>query len=140
MGTVTMQTLHLASLQRLDQRGIIVICTVWHGRLGKCVVHSWKFILCTDFRTLRRSGVILAHVRAAGPGMGVCHCSCHPFEFGRFLFMHNGQVAGFGKIRRKLMSSLNSCAYDFAIANSVTTQPRRPPCVADPCELKSLRA
>ncbi|EKX53757.1 hypothetical protein GUITHDRAFT_64281, partial [Guillardia theta CCMP2712] len=67
-----------------------------------------------------RSSVIFAHVRAAGPGMGVCHCSCHPFEYGRFLFMHNGQVAGFKKIRRELMDTLSQCAYDFCIANSAS--------------------
>jgi len=67
-----------------------------------------------------RSRILFAHVRAAGPGMGVCQCACHPFEWGRYLFMHNGQVAEFGKIRRKLMDSLSQCAYDFCIANSAS--------------------
>ena len=67
-----------------------------------------------------RSPIIFAHVRAAGPGMGVCHCACHPFEWGRYLFMHNGQVANFGKVRRKLLDSLSQCAYDFCIANSAS--------------------
>jgi len=64
------------------------------------------------------SPLIFAHVRAAGPGMGICSCSCHPFEFGRYLFMHNGQISGFGKIRRRLMESLRNAAFDFAIQNS----------------------
>jgi len=67
-----------------------------------------------------RSPILLAHVRAAGPGMGVCHCACHPFEWGRYLFMHNGQVAGYGKIRRGLLNSLSQCAHDFCIANSAS--------------------
>lgn len=67
-----------------------------------------------------RSPILFAHVRAAGPGMGVCHCACHPFEYGRYLFMHNGQVAKFGKIRRKLMDSLSPGAFDFCIANSAS--------------------
>jgi glutamine amidotransferase len=66
------------------------------------------------------SPIIFAHVRAAGPGMGVCHCACHPFEWGRYLFMHNGQVACFGKVRRRLMDSLSDAAYDFCIANSAS--------------------
>ena len=32
------------------------------------------------------SRLVFAHVRAAGPGMSVCHCSCHPFLFGRYLW------------------------------------------------------
>ncbi|GBG24052.1 Cys-Gly metallodipeptidase dug1 [Hondaea fermentalgiana] len=65
------------------------------------------------------SPLIFAHVRAAGPGMGICTCSCHPFEFGRFLFMHNGQVSGFGgNVRRSLLSGLKLEAFNFAIHNS----------------------
>mgnify|MGYP003692571685 CR=1 FL=1 len=52
--------------------------------------------------------------------MGICQCACHPFEYGRFLFMHNGQVAGFKKIRRHLMSNLSQSAFDYAIANSAS--------------------
>jgi predicted glutamine amidotransferase len=66
------------------------------------------------------SPIIFAHVRAAGPGMSVNEDACHPFEWGRYLFMHNGQVAKFGKIRRKLMDSLSQCAYDHCIANSAS--------------------
>jgi len=63
------------------------------------------------------SSLIFAHVRAAGPGMGACSCSSHPFEMGRYLFMHNGQVSEFGKIRRLLLGQICSKAFDFAIAN-----------------------
>ena len=74
-----------------------------------------------NLRNLARmieSRLVFAHVRAAGPGMSVCECSCHPFVYGRYMFMHNGSIGGFGQIRRRLMSRLSDSAYDFAIQNS----------------------
>lgn len=74
-----------------------------------------------NLRNLARmieSRLVFAHVRAAGPGMSVCECSCHPFVYGRYMFMHNGSIGGFGQIRRQLMQRLSDVAYDFAIANS----------------------
>jgi predicted glutamine amidotransferase len=46
------------------------------------------------------SPVIFAHVRAAYPGMPVSEQNCHPFQFGRYLWMHNGVVGGFNCVRR----------------------------------------
>lgn len=37
---------------------------------------------------------------------------CHPFTSGRYMFMHNGIIAGFSKIRRKLLDGLSDAAYD----------------------------
>ena len=44
----------------------------------------------------------LAHVRAASPGLAVAECNNHPFAFGRHALMHNGGVAHFAAIRRRL--------------------------------------
>ena len=38
-----------------------------------------------------KSPCIFAHVRAAYPGMLVTEANCHPFQHGRFLWMHNGK-------------------------------------------------
>ena len=58
------------------------------------------------------SPLIFAHVRAAYPGMPVSEQNCHPFQWGRYLWMHNGVVGGFMKIRRKLLACLSDEAYD----------------------------
>lgn len=58
------------------------------------------------------SGLIFAHVRAAYPGMPVSEQNCHPFAHGNYLFMHNGVIAGFLEIRRKLLSELCDEAYN----------------------------
>ena len=58
------------------------------------------------------SPLVFAHVRAAMPGMAVNEQNCHPFAHGRYLWMHNGVVAGFGVIRRRLVAELSDEAYD----------------------------
>ena len=63
-------------------------------------------------RNLRRisraieSSLIFGHVRAAGHMASVHEYNCHPYSKGRYLFMHNGEVAMFSSIRRKLLSTL----------------------------------
>ena len=52
-----------------------------------------------------RSGLFFAHVRAATSGAN-SRQNCHPFRHGRYLFMHNGQVGGYGQLRRQLESWL----------------------------------
>ncbi len=86
-----------------------------------------------------RSPVIFAHVRAAYPGMPVSEQNCHPFQWGRYLFAHNGEfdsslarsyragrwrpsrhpvlhpagvVGGFMSIRRALLNTLSDAAYN----------------------------
>ena len=58
------------------------------------------------------SPLVFAHVRAAYPGMPVSEQNCHPFQFSRYLWMHNGVIGGFMKIRRALLSTLADAAYD----------------------------
>ena len=48
-----------------------------------------------------RSGLFLAHVRAS-TGTATNRSNCHPFAVGRWSFMHNGQVGGYERLRRRL--------------------------------------
>ena len=59
-----------------------------------------------------KSPCFFAHVRAASPGMRVCEANCHPFQHGRYLWMHNGTIQGFRQIRRRLRSSLPDSLYN----------------------------
>lgn len=58
-----------------------------------------------------KSSCFFAHVRAASPGMRVCEANCHPFQYGRYLWMHNGTIEGFRQISRLLRSSLPDHLY-----------------------------
>ncbi len=59
------------------------------------------------------SSCIFSHVRAASPGMLVSEVNCHPFQYGRLLWMHNGAIAQFLKIKRRLRQSLKDDLYNF---------------------------
>ena len=52
-----------------------------------------------------RAGVFLAHVRASTFG-GASYQNCHPFTYGRWSFVHNGQIGGFELLRRELENQL----------------------------------
>lgn len=64
------------------------------------------------------STCILAHVRAASPGLGVSEDNCHPFRHGRMAFMHNGDVGGFAALRRALLARLSD--ESFAMIRGTT--------------------
>jgi predicted glutamine amidotransferase len=60
-----------------------------------------------------RTGMLFAHVRAASPGMPVTDLNCHPFRHGELLWMHNGRVAQFSRIKRRLRGGLSDARYEF---------------------------
>jgi glutamine amidotransferase len=47
------------------------------------------------------SPIVFAHVRAA-TSTPVQQTNCHPFRHGRWLFMHNGLIRDFAKVKREL--------------------------------------
>jgi glutamine amidotransferase len=59
-----------------------------------------------------RSNCFFAHVRAASAG-GVNYFNTHPFHYKRFLFMHNGDIADFYRIKRYLRRQLSDEAYTW---------------------------
>ncbi|WP_455200907.1 class II glutamine amidotransferase [Kaarinaea lacus] len=60
-----------------------------------------------------RSTCFFAHVRAATPGAFVSEFNCHPFQYEQFLWMHNGKITEFPKIKRTLRESLHDDYYNF---------------------------
>jgi predicted glutamine amidotransferase len=52
------------------------------------------------------SPVVFAHIRAA-IGSPVQETNCHPFRHGRWLFMHNGFIAEFAKVKRDLVLAID---------------------------------
>ncbi|KAI8475320.1 MAG: nucleophile aminohydrolase [Monoraphidium minutum] len=78
----------------------------------KSITPAWNNENLARLSTKIVSPVIFAHVRAAYPGMPVSEQNCHPFQFGRYLWMHNGVVGGFNCIRRHLLSELSDAAYN----------------------------
>lgn len=56
------------------------------------------------------SGLFFAHVRAA-TGTATTRANCHPFVHERWMFMHNGQIGGYGRVRRALEALIHDDFY-----------------------------
>ncbi len=52
-----------------------------------------------------RSPLFFAHVRAT-TGTAVARQNCHPFHYRRWLFIHNGQIGDYARIRRRMEALL----------------------------------
>lgn len=60
-----------------------------------------------------RSTCVFAHVRAASAGSPVTELNCHPFRYRQFLWMHNGLIPDFGRVRRRLRDRLSDEFYNM---------------------------
>jgi predicted glutamine amidotransferase len=83
----------------------------WYGTGdGPALYHSvwpaWGDANLRDLAAHVESPLFLAHVRAA-IGSPVQATNCHPFRHGRWLFVHNGFIADFHKLRRDLVLEID---------------------------------
>ena len=79
----------------------------WYGAgEGPGTYHSvapaWGDANLRDLSSHIESHLFIAHVRATS-GTAIQQTNCHPFRHGKWLFVHNGVVAGFHEMRRELM-------------------------------------
>ena len=72
---------------------------------------AWSNENLREICSVTQSSCVMAHVRAASPGMGVHLPNVHPFKAGRLLFCHNGAIQMFAKIRRKVLAQLSEEAF-----------------------------
>lgn len=84
-----------------------------HGEapgLYRDVLPAWADDNLTSLCRMVRSRLFLSHVRASTMGE-TSRQNCHPFQVGRWSFMHNGQVPHFPAIRRRLEQALPDDLY-----------------------------
>lgn len=79
----------------------------------KDVSPAWSNLNLRDIARVTKSGCIFAHVRAATVGGQSSRANCHPFSWNKYLFMHNGTLFEFARIRRELRRGLSDEAYDM---------------------------
>lgn len=87
----------------------------WYGEraepgLYRGILPAWSDANLTSLCRQIRSGLFLAHVRAATSG-GVSTSNCHPFAHGQQLFMHNGQIGGYAGLRRRVEGMISDALY-----------------------------
>lgn len=64
-----------------------------------------------------RSRLFFAHVRAS-TGTSSTRANCHPFAHGRFLFMHNGQIGGYARLKRRIEAMIPDEFYDARLGTT----------------------
>src|SRR3712207_2930691 len=55
-------------------------------------------------------GLFLAHIRAS-TGTAVQQTNCHPFRYGRWIWVHNGMVRDFARLKRDLALAVDESLY-----------------------------
>jgi predicted glutamine amidotransferase len=71
---------------------------------------AWNDQNLREIATQIRTPLLFAHVRASS-GTPVQQSNCHPFRFGRWLWMHNGSLAGFRAVKRDLLMAVDASLY-----------------------------
>jgi glutamine amidotransferase len=73
---------------------------------------AWNDRNLHELSCATRSRLVFAHVRAS-TGTPVQQTNCHPFRYGRWLWMHNGVVRDFGRVKRDLVLEIDPSLYGF---------------------------
>lgn len=87
----------------------------WYGErdipgLYRDVRPAWSDENLQSLSAQIRSHTFFAHVRAA-TGTATSRANCHPFTHGRYLFMHNGQIGGWARVRRRVEALIPDSLY-----------------------------
>lgn len=84
----------------------------WYGArevpgLFRSIRPAWNDFNLRDLALQVDSRLFLAHVRATSMAT-VQETNCHPFRYGKWLFVHNGEIFGIEKMRRDLLLAIDA--------------------------------
>jgi predicted glutamine amidotransferase len=87
----------------------------WYGEgvdpaVYKSIQPAWNDANLHEIARQIRTPLLFAHVRAS-TGTAVQRSNCHPFRWGRWLWMHNGMLTGFPLMKRDLMLHVDPTIY-----------------------------
>jgi glutamine amidotransferase len=87
----------------------------WYGRrqvpaLFRSAEPAWADESLRELAAEISSRLFLAHVRAA-TATPVQETNCHPFRYDKWLFVHNGFIADFAKVRRELLFAVHPALF-----------------------------
>ena len=71
---------------------------------------AWSDRNLRDLAAHIRSPLVFAHIRATS-GSPVQQTNCHPFRHGRWLWMHNGLIGDFPRVKRDLVLAIDPELY-----------------------------
>ena len=88
----------------------------WYGArsepgLYREILPAWSDDNLVSLCSQVKSGLFFAHIRSS-TGTSTIRSNCHPFSFDKNLFMHNGQIGGYVKIKRHVESMIPDNLYN----------------------------
>ncbi|MCE4225608.1 class II glutamine amidotransferase [Methylobacterium sp. C25] len=88
----------------------------WYGErrepgVYRDVCPAWSDENLVNLCSQVRASAFFGHVRAS-TGTATTRANCHPFAHGRHLFMHNGQIGDYHRIKRRLEALIPDDLYD----------------------------
>jgi predicted glutamine amidotransferase len=95
----------------------------WYGRdssapaLFRGVGPAWGDLNLRELSGAVSSPLFLAHIRAS-TGTPVQQTNCHPFRYGEWLWVHNGLVRGFERLRRDLMLAVDPTLFPAIVGST----------------------
>ncbi|GBE78000.1 N-terminal nucleophile aminohydrolase [Sparassis latifolia] len=81
------------------------------------VTPAWNNVNLVRLAEKIKSPLVFAHVRATTAG-SLSLDNCHPWSFGKLMFMHNGGIAEFPRIKRKLQTSVSDELFNMVTGNT----------------------
>ncbi|MBC9225102.1 class II glutamine amidotransferase [Aeromicrobium sp. 636] len=78
--------------------------------LFRGVEPAWNDQNLRELARSTSSGLFFAHLRAS-TGSPVQQTNCHPFRHGRWLWMHNGAIREFGRMKRDLFLAIDPALF-----------------------------
>ncbi|TAD88807.1 MAG: class II glutamine amidotransferase [Alphaproteobacteria bacterium] len=89
----------------------------WYGDLPypglfRDTMPAWNDANLRSLAEQIRATAFFAHVRAS-TGTATTRLNCHPFRWGRWLFMHNGKIGCWPQVKRELEHRISEEFYPF---------------------------
>lgn len=88
----------------------------WYGErpspgIYRSILPAWSDPNLLGLLGQIRSRLFMAHVRSATSG-GVSYTNCHPFTHDNLLFMHNGMISNYRKLRARVEALIDEVLYE----------------------------
>jgi glutamine amidotransferase len=87
----------------------------WYGRgdqpaLFRSIEPAWNDRNLRELSQQIESRLVFAHIRASSGG-AIQQTNCHPFRHANWLWMHNGLIHDFGRLKRDLVLQIDPALY-----------------------------
>lgn len=106
VGYYTEQQTDAAAHSAFGTSGVVQGATPEAPCVYRAITPAWNNQNLQRLSESTRSRLVFAHVRASTYGV-LSETNCHPFTFHNIMFMHNGGVARFPQIKRRLIEAID---------------------------------